>query len=97
MANISEQNRKYDLKKPPGHEVPVPRWTLKFTDDVTHTYTLYVGVQCRETTSSDAATGLERIVQGLLESDENGSKPEALDTFRVTEGFDIIDCKVWVA
>lgn len=95
MTNIPETNRKYDLKRPPGHKVAIPRWTLKFPDGVTHTYTLYVGVQCRSAAAEGSAKKVEQRIQTLLESDADG-KPEALDTFRVTEGLDIPDTRVWV-
>jgi hypothetical protein len=37
--------RTYPLRKPENHRVPVPRWTLSLPDDVTHVYTVYIGVQ----------------------------------------------------
>jgi len=37
--------RTYPLRKPENHRVPVPRWTLRLPDDVTHVHTSYIGVQ----------------------------------------------------
>lgn len=96
MVDIADTNRKYDLKKPPNHKTVVPRWTLKFSDNVTHTYTLCVGVQCRSSEASSAAKDVEETVQKLLGGDAQ-NRPEALDTFRVTEGFDIVGCRSSVA
>lgn len=90
---VEEENRRYPLKRPKGHKVPVPRWTLKLPDDVTHVYTLYLGVQShdRHTNASTA----ERSIEKWLGVDQE--RPLAVDTFRVTNGFDIVDSRVWVA
>lgn len=93
MVDVPLQSRTYDLKKPPGHKVAVPRWTLKFPPHVTHTHTLYIGVQARTGASPNAAQDLEQKTEKLLRD----AKPEALDTFRVTEGFDLPGSRVWVA
>ena len=89
-----EQGRKYPLKRPSKHQVPVPRWTLKLPDDVTHIYTVYVGVQSHggRRAATDKA---EESIQDWL--DNSSGKPTAVDGFRVTHGYDIVDSKVWVA
>ncbi|KAK3674708.1 hypothetical protein LTR78_005430 [Recurvomyces mirabilis] len=90
MGSIGE--RQYPLKKPAGHKPPVPRWTLKLPEDVSHIYTLYVGVQSRD--GKDASEVEKTIEQGL---NDGTDKPAAIDTFRVTDGFDLRDSRVWVA
>ncbi|KAK0919981.1 hypothetical protein LTR91_005280 [Friedmanniomyces endolithicus] len=92
MGSIGE--RKHPLKKPAGHKPPVPRWTLKLPHDVPHIYTLYVGVQTRDA-NSEHVVGLEQTIQQRMSDSPN--KPAAIDTFRVTDGFDVRDSKVWVA
>lgn len=86
MGSVGEE-RTFPLKRPRGHKVPVPRWSLKFQDSVTHVYTLYVGVQCR---SGDAAiqSNIEDIIESKLTGNTDTKAP-AIDTFRVTDGFDL--------
>lgn len=91
---VETQDRKYPLKRPPNHKVPVPRWTLKLPDGVTHIYTLYLGVQAHSQ-NSDATKEAERAVRDFL--DGNKGKPIAVDVMRVTNGFDLLDSKVWTA
>ncbi|KAK0270331.1 hypothetical protein LTR35_014130 [Friedmanniomyces endolithicus] len=92
MGSIGE--RKHPLKKPADHKPPVPRWTLKLPHDVPHIYTLYVGVQTRDA-NSEHVVGLEQTIQQRMSDSPN--EPAAIDTFRVTDGFDVRDSKVWVA
>lgn len=40
--------RTYPLKRPDGHQPPVPRWHLQFDDEVSHVYATYIGVQLRK-------------------------------------------------
>lgn len=89
-----EKDRKYSLKKPPGHKVPVPRWHLKLPDGVTHTYTLYIGLQSHEA-SQDTISKATKSIRAILRQTEG--QPAAIDTFRVTNGFDVVGSKVWVA
>lgn len=94
MAIGEADERRYPLKRPKNHKVPVPRWTLKMPEGVTHTYTLYLGVQTHGQ-DLDAASTAEQSIQRWLDEPEN--RPTAIDTFRVTNGFDIVNSKVWVA
>ena len=86
--------RTFPLKQPKGHKPPVPRWLLKLPDQVSHVYTIYVGVQCRGDDRIGCRTA-EEIVQSLLGRGSSGVP--AIDTFRVTDGFDLVNSKVWVA
>ena len=93
--NLIETNdRRYPLKRPSGHKVPVPRWTLKLPQGVTHIYTIYVGVQSHGANRNHVSQA-EQSIQDWLDQDEG--RPIAVDAFRVTHGFDVIDSKVWVA
>lgn len=94
MAVVQEENRKYPLKRPSAHKVPVPRWILKLPEDVTHIYTVYVGVQSHGSQRT-AATQAEESIQRWL--DDDSGRPTAVDVFRVTHGYDVVDSKVWVA
>ena len=91
---VQSEDRSYPLKRPSGHKVPVPRWTLRLPDGITHIYTLYVGVQSRSANGS-AVSRAEQAIQDWL--DQKDGQPTAVDTFRVTNGFDLADSKVWVA
>lgn len=90
MGSVGEE-RTYPLKRPRGHKAPVPRWSLKFPDTVTHICTLYIGLQCR---LRDAAVRdkTEDIIEALLNRKVNDDEVPAVDTFRVTDGFDL---EVW--
>jgi hypothetical protein len=92
MGTIDEDNRRYPLKRPKNHKIPMPRWILRMPDHVSHIYTLYIGVQYHRKASSNES---EQQVQKWL--DDADGLPIAVDTFRVTNGFDIVDSKVWVA
>ena len=91
---VQTTDRKYPLKRPAAHKVPVPRWTLKLPSEVSHIYTVYVGVQSLEE-DKDATSKAEQSVQAWLDRDQG--KPTAVDIFRVTNGFDLVDSTVWVA
>lgn len=94
MGSIGQSERTYPLKKPKDHKPPVPRWSLRFPDIVTHIYTLYIGVQCHRQ-NIDARKRAEQVIDSLLSS--HGSDGPITDTFRVTNGFDLDESKVWVA
>ena len=91
---VDETNRKYPLKRPLEHKVPIPRWTLKLPDDVTHIFTVYIGLQSRDG-GRNAITQAEQSIQDWLGRDER--RPTAVDVMRVTDGFDLVDSKVWAA
>ena len=91
---VQEDGRKYPLKRPTAHKVPVPRWTLKLPEDITHIYTLYIGVQSH----SEDQSAIKRAGQSVQEwLDGSSGQATAVDVFRVTHGFDVVDSKVWVA
>lgn len=71
----------------------MPRWTLKLPDTVSHVHTVYVGVQSRSP-DSEVSRKAEQEIASRLNSERNLNP--AMDTFRVTNGFDLIDTKVWV-
>lgn len=91
---VQEEGRKYPLKRPSKHQVQVPRWTLNLPEGVTHIYTVYVGVQAHGN-RQPAATKAEQSIREWL--DGASGKPTAVDVFRVTHGFDVVDSKVWIA
>ncbi|KAK3627118.1 hypothetical protein LTR56_012575 [Elasticomyces elasticus] len=85
--------RTFPLKQPKNYEAPVPRWTLQCPDTVKRVYTLYVGVQSNagNTLAGQAEADIDRwLSAGTI-------KPAAIDAFRVTEGFDRPETRVWVA
>ncbi|GIZ38923.1 hypothetical protein CKM354_000232200 [Cercospora kikuchii] len=86
------ESRTYPLKRPNGHKPPVPRWTLKLPREVSHVYTLYIGVQSHKNEAQKRQEA-EEIIDSILDA----NRPPAVDTFRVTHGFDLVDSKVWVA
>lgn len=93
MASGAEQERTYPLKQPKNHKAPIPRWSLHFPSSVSHIYTLYVGVQCH-----NGNTQAHRQAENVVDSTLYGQcRAPAIDTFRVTNGFDLVDSKVSVA
>ncbi|USW48701.1 Putative hem-containing dehydratase [Septoria linicola] len=94
MGSIGQQEeRTYPLKRPKGHKPPVTRWTLRLSNDVSHVHTLYVGVQGHHGDCQGRKIA-EDIIGKVL---DNNGQPPVIDTFRVTNGFDLVDSKVWVA
>lgn len=94
MGSIKETERTYPLIKPKGHKPPVPRWSLKLPNRVAHISTLYIGVQCHRE-NEIARRKAEDFIDSILNNEEAGSPP--IDTFRVTNGFDLPGSRVWVA
>ena len=91
---VPTTDRKHPLNRPPNHKVPVPRWVLKLPDGIIHIHTLYLGVQAH-TQNNDAISRAEQSIQDFL--DGNEGRPVAVDVLRVTNGFDLVHSKVWVA
>ncbi|KAK3701474.1 hypothetical protein LTR37_015448 [Vermiconidia calcicola] len=91
---VQTENRAFPLKRPQNHKPPVPRSTLKLPKGIDLISTLYVGVQSHEQ-DTNGASKLETSIEEWL--DEDDGRPTAVDTFRVTHGFDLADSKVWVA
>jgi len=88
--------RKYPLKRPPGHKPPVQRWLLRLPDGVTWVHTAYVGVQSHTESSK---LPMDLAIQKVKEWLNTGvdCTPSVVDYFRVTEGFDLAETRVWVA
>ncbi|KAI1021658.1 hypothetical protein LB503_013268 [Fusarium chuoi] len=87
--------RKYALRKPQGHKLPIPRWHLALPDDVTHVCTAYIGVQVHSDTQDadiarNKATG---AIQAWVNSDAG---PEAYEAFAVIDGCDVQESTIWV-
>lgn len=94
--------RQFATKKPPDWRPPVPRSRLLLPPEASAVYTLYIGVQhhARGTDNSWATTHLEESIESWLSSiqDERVTAPRSTpETFRVTEGFDLNNTRVWVA
>ena len=94
LAMEPQPERRYPLRQPPNYKAPIQRWSLKLPDKVTHIYTLYVGVQSHQNDTGNTAKARETIRSWLKDS---SNRPDVIDTFRVTGGFDIPESKVWVA
>lgn len=95
MAPTADEGpRTFPLKKPKGHKPPVPRWCLKFPGSVTTVCTLYIGVQSHRG-NEVARLNAEATIDSILE--EADLKHPVIDTFRVTNGFDVKGSKCWVA
>ncbi|KAF2768558.1 hypothetical protein EJ03DRAFT_274034 [Teratosphaeria nubilosa] len=92
------EERRYPLRQPKGHKIPMKRWLLRLPDNVTHIHTLYIGVQNHDRDNVEAeatAQKAESQVQHWLNGQEN--PPNVVDSLIVTEGFDVPNAKVWVA
>lgn len=88
--------RTYPLRKPDGHQPPVPRWQLVFGDGVTQVHTAYFGVQ-RHSEGGDPvlpALAVEAVRNRLRGN--TGNEPEACEEFDLIEGNDAKGSHVWV-
>lgn len=91
---VEEYDRTYKLHRPPEHKVPIPRYVLKLPSSVTHVYTLYLGVQSRSPDSKSLSRAHD-FIQDFLNNGEG--KPIATDVLKVSQGFDLVDSKIWVS
>jgi hypothetical protein len=78
--------RTYPLKRPDGHQPPVPRWQLVFGLEVTNVHIAYIGVQ-RHSDAEDVIRAGEQAINAV----RGWIDKEAEDGFAVTEEFDVID------
>lgn len=85
--------RKYPLKQPPNHEPPIPRYTLRFPEDVKQICTVYIGAQSHAE-STNLVTSIQKIRTWLagLPAD---NQPYSYEPFVVEHGQDIKGCHVW--
>ncbi|KAF2148268.1 hypothetical protein K461DRAFT_282700, partial [Myriangium duriaei CBS 260.36] len=88
--------RLYPKKQPPNHKPPVPRWTLKFPNDITNVFTAYVGAQWYG--AANDRDGLDSAIQGIqkwLHNLPDSYRPIWTERFVVEHGQDVLGCKVW--
>ncbi|KAF2024407.1 hypothetical protein EK21DRAFT_78786 [Setomelanomma holmii] len=87
--------RTYPFRKPPNHRVPVPRWTLELLDDITHTYTTYIGAQQHDGREATMHATLQaiQIVQNWLAS---SAGPAAFESFTQNDDSIERDTAIWV-
>ncbi len=90
-------NRTYPLKQPANWKPPVPRWQLVLPRDTASIQTLYVGVQCHDSSTSpvfqDAISGIENWLASLQNHQVIG--PSVVDIFVVETGHDLPYTRVW--
>ncbi|KHN94549.1 uncharacterized protein MAM_07604 [Metarhizium album ARSEF 1941] len=85
--------RTYPLRQPPNHKPPIPRWQLVLRDNVSRVFTAYIGVQPLGGTKV-AVDKAAKCIQAWLDRPE-ASKPQAFESFKVINGDDTQDAKVW--
>jgi hypothetical protein len=91
-----DSTRKYPLKKPEGHQPPVPRWRLVGGPEVTHVHVIYVGVQ--QHVDSEASTqARNEALQAILTWSGNGRDEEApnIEVFDLIDGNDAQPARIW--
>ena len=89
--------RTYPLKRPDGHQPPVPRWQLIFPPDVAHVHVAYIGIQRRadtEQASEAADLATQSVRRWLKKGTEDG--PAAVEEFDLIDGNDAPGAHVWV-
>lgn len=89
--------RTYPFQKPEGHQPPVPRWQLIFGSSVTHTHTVYIGVQ-RHSDTQDAMQAEKQAVEsvrGWLHGKAQDGPP-AVEEFDLIDGNDAGNTHIWV-
>lgn len=89
---LDEEQRKYPLKQPEGWQPPVPRYTLRFPDDVRELAVANVGIQSRDDRP------VNRMVVDRIEkwSTSAGSPPLIVEKLSVVFGRDQPDSLVFV-
>ena len=90
-------NRTYPLKQPANWKPPVPQWQLVLPQDTASIQTLYVGVQCHDSSTSpvfqDAISAIENWLASLQNHQVIG--PSVVDIFVVETGHDLPYTRVW--
>ncbi|KAL6860696.1 hypothetical protein ACO1O0_004729 [Amphichorda felina] len=89
--------RTYPLKRPDGHQPPVPRWQLIFGPGLTHVRAAYIGVQ-RHVDTNDATAAADlavRSVQSWIGGDTQDDHP-VVEEFHLIDGNDAPGSHIWV-
>lgn len=90
--------RNFPLKQPANWKPPVPRWQLVLPDDTTSIQTLYIGVQCHDSSTSpifdQAISDIEEWLASLQNPDQIIA-PSVVDKFVVEKGHDLPYTRVW--
>jgi hypothetical protein len=84
--------RIYPLSQPKNYEPPVPRWSLRLSQDVEHIYIAYVGVQSHITNEPPPAQAVKDVESWIAKADE---RPLVVDSFTVVDGHDVPHSRVW--
>ncbi|KFH41229.1 Phenylacetaldoxime dehydratase-like protein [Hapsidospora chrysogenum ATCC 11550] len=90
--------RTYPLRRPDGHQPPVPRWQLVFGSEVTHVHVAYIGVQQQHSDTEEAIKAGEQAMDAV----RGWADQETEDGCAVMEEFDVINgddagsAHVWV-
>lgn len=90
---------RYPKKQPSKWKPPVPRWQLELPVEVTHVYTLYVGVQSHQASVSPAfSKAVLSVIQWLddLKQPDLDISPAVVDNFVNETGHDLEGSRVWV-
>lgn len=92
---MTDEPRKYPLRRPEGHVPPVPRWRLILPEDAPKVHIAYVGVQRHgDDTESRRA---EKQAIDALDDWSKAHSPEATETFATLSGNDVQGSFVRVA
>ncbi|KAI6778268.1 Phenylacetaldoxime dehydratase-like protein [Emericellopsis cladophorae] len=79
--------RTYPLNRPDGHQPPVPRWHLRFDEDVQTVHILYFGVQQASDSLGlrPAADAIVRTVRDRISDFGSYPSPAAVEEFEVID------------
>lgn len=87
--------RKYPLRTPENHRVPIPRWTLSLPESISKAYVSYIGIQIHS--DNECALKAKDVVIGIVQDWLSRSDgPAAFESFILIEGNDNQDTVVWV-
>ncbi|OHE99651.1 hypothetical protein CORC01_05009 [Colletotrichum orchidophilum] len=89
--------RTYPLRRPEGHQPPVPRWQLTLGKDVQKVFTAYIGIQHHRDAdeSSTAVKQATAAIEAWLAADTD-DKPLSTESFNHLDGDDAPGTSVWV-
>lgn len=85
--------RRFPLRKPKNHRLPVPRYTLTLPRDVTHVHTSYIGVQQHDEDAAGTKLQVCREIESWLKSDNGLS---TFETFSLIDGREAPGTTIWV-
>jgi hypothetical protein len=87
--------RRFPLRKPKNHRLPIPRYTLALPKTVTHVHTSYIGVQQHQEDDATTETKIRTCheIESWLKSDDG---PSTFEVFSLIDGREAAGTTIWL-